>query len=247
MLLNLLVAVLAGYGLLIGLLYTQQRQILFKPDRNSPAHPADASDQLTDITSQTDDGLALAHWYLPPASSQGWRGRRPARQRRQPRRPIRQVPGPARLGLWPAARRLPRLRRQPGGTQRDRPDRRCAQLARLAGRAGRAGGAGGALRRIAGQRGGDRACRRTIRGRGRAGSPLHLDHRTGAAAVLVRPRPAAGARPVRQPRPDRAGRRPDPDPARRARMRPFRFTTVRRWRKQPGRTPTSCASPTATT
>jgi len=69
-LLNLLVAVLAGYGLLIGLLYTQQRQILFKPDRNSPAHPADASDQLTDITTQTDDGLALAHWYLPPASSQ---------------------------------------------------------------------------------------------------------------------------------------------------------------------------------
>ena len=70
MVLKLLLAGLAGYGLLVGLLYTQQRQILFKPDSSSPVRPADAPDRLIEITTETDDGLALAHWYLPPARRQ---------------------------------------------------------------------------------------------------------------------------------------------------------------------------------
>ena len=70
MLLKLLLAGLVGYGLLVGLLYTQQRQILFKPDRASPERPADAPTGLTEIVSQTADGLDLRHWYLPPARAQ---------------------------------------------------------------------------------------------------------------------------------------------------------------------------------
>ncbi|WP_200340264.1 alpha/beta fold hydrolase [Rhodovibrio sodomensis] len=67
MLLKLLLAGLVGYALLVGLLYTQQRQILFKPDRGTPERPADAPDGFAEITSQTADGLSLSHWYLPPA------------------------------------------------------------------------------------------------------------------------------------------------------------------------------------
>jgi hypothetical protein len=66
-LLKLLLAGLVGYGLLVGLLYTQQRQILFKPDRASPERPADAPSGFTEIVTQTADGLNLTHWYLPPA------------------------------------------------------------------------------------------------------------------------------------------------------------------------------------
>jgi hypothetical protein len=67
-LLKLLVAGLAGYGLLVGLLYTQQRQILYKPDSGRPERPGDAPDDFREITSQTADGLQLDHWYLPPPS-----------------------------------------------------------------------------------------------------------------------------------------------------------------------------------
>jgi pimeloyl-ACP methyl ester carboxylesterase len=66
-LLKLLLAGLAGYGLLVGLLYTQQRQILYKPDASRPERPADAPDGLREIASETADGLRLDHWYLPPS------------------------------------------------------------------------------------------------------------------------------------------------------------------------------------
>jgi pimeloyl-ACP methyl ester carboxylesterase len=65
-LVKLLIAVLAGYGLLVGLLYAQQRRILFKPDPNPPARPADAPPGLREIATETSDGLRLSHWYLPP-------------------------------------------------------------------------------------------------------------------------------------------------------------------------------------
>lgn len=68
MLLKLLVAGFAGYGLMVGLLYTQQRQILFKPDAGRPERPADAPEGFREVTSQTADGLDLNHWYLPPPS-----------------------------------------------------------------------------------------------------------------------------------------------------------------------------------
>jgi len=68
-LLKLLVAGLAGYGLLVGLLYSQQRQILFKPDASRPERPADAPDGFREIASGTADGLQLQHWYLPPADA----------------------------------------------------------------------------------------------------------------------------------------------------------------------------------
>lgn len=67
MLLKLSLAVMAGYAALVGLLYLQQRQILFQPDRSAPGRPVDAPADFWEIVTQTADGLDLRHWYLPPA------------------------------------------------------------------------------------------------------------------------------------------------------------------------------------
>jgi len=66
-LLNLLLAGLAAYALGVGLLYTQQRRLLFKPDPDKPVRPSDAPPEFAAIARETADGLELAHWYLPPA------------------------------------------------------------------------------------------------------------------------------------------------------------------------------------
>nr|WP_242468823.1 alpha/beta hydrolase [Rhodovibrio salinarum] len=66
MLLKLLLAGLVGYSLLVAVLYTQQRQILFKPNRTAPDRPTDAPSGFLEITTETADGLTLRHWYVPP-------------------------------------------------------------------------------------------------------------------------------------------------------------------------------------
>lgn len=57
---------LAGYALLVGLLFAFQRQILYLPDRNRPDLALAAVPRLTEVEIATADGLKLLSWYRPP-------------------------------------------------------------------------------------------------------------------------------------------------------------------------------------
>lgn len=58
---------LAGYALLVGLLFAFQRQILYLPDRSRPALAQAGVARLTEVEIATADGLKLLSWYRPPA------------------------------------------------------------------------------------------------------------------------------------------------------------------------------------
>ena len=110
-------------------LYLTQRNLIYFPSSERP-EPALLPAGAETIDLQTDDGLRLPAWFLPPAvrrtgarrcgessSSTGTRGSVPSPGPR---------PGTQRPRLCRAALRLPRLRRQPGEPQRGGVARRCA-------------------------------------------------------------------------------------------------------------------------
>lgn len=60
------VVVLAG-GLVIGLAWWQQRQLIYFPDRTAVPPAEDVIDGARDVTLRTEDGLDLGAWFVPPA------------------------------------------------------------------------------------------------------------------------------------------------------------------------------------
>jgi fermentation-respiration switch protein FrsA (DUF1100 family) len=70
----LIVLVLVG-GTLVGVLWWQQRRLIYFPDA-SPVPPAGAViDGARDVTLATDDGLELGAWLVPAAPAEGERNR----------------------------------------------------------------------------------------------------------------------------------------------------------------------------
>lgn len=65
-LVTLLIIAVAAYGTLLAALWLGQRALLYKPDRAHPAPPADPPAGFRTLESRTADGLALAHWFVPP-------------------------------------------------------------------------------------------------------------------------------------------------------------------------------------
>jgi fermentation-respiration switch protein FrsA (DUF1100 family) len=56
----------AGYAGIVAVLYLGQRRLLYHPDRTRPVLGAFAELGVREITLLTEDGIALASWYLPP-------------------------------------------------------------------------------------------------------------------------------------------------------------------------------------
>jgi uncharacterized protein len=57
---------LIGYGLLVGVLYLQQRNLLYRPSAVQPPLGRLAALGAYEATLHTEDGLGLFCWYLPP-------------------------------------------------------------------------------------------------------------------------------------------------------------------------------------
>lgn len=69
--LSALVAVVVVVGLVVGLVWWQQRQLIYFPD-SSPVPSADSViDGARDVTLRTEDGLELGAWFVPPAPARG--------------------------------------------------------------------------------------------------------------------------------------------------------------------------------
>jgi fermentation-respiration switch protein FrsA (DUF1100 family) len=58
-------AVAVAYGLLVGVLYTQQRHLLYLPDRSRPSLVEAGVPGLAAVETATGDGLRLLAWYRP--------------------------------------------------------------------------------------------------------------------------------------------------------------------------------------
>jgi hypothetical protein len=58
-------AVAVAYGLLVGVLYTQQRHLLYLPDRSHPSLAEAGVPGLAAVETATADGLRLLAWYRP--------------------------------------------------------------------------------------------------------------------------------------------------------------------------------------
>ena len=72
--LKVVVAVVLAGGLVIGLLWWQQRQLIYFPDR-SPVPPAGTViEGARDVTVRTEDGLELGAWFVPPVPGARDRG-----------------------------------------------------------------------------------------------------------------------------------------------------------------------------
>lgn len=61
----LLATAAVAYGLLVGAMYTQQRQLLYFPDQARPAIERAGIDRMTAVETTTVDGLRLLAWYRP--------------------------------------------------------------------------------------------------------------------------------------------------------------------------------------
>ena len=59
------------YGLLAGGLFFMQRSLLYFPSEIRPDPNDYAMPGLRVITSTTEDGLTLTHWFQPPAQAEG--------------------------------------------------------------------------------------------------------------------------------------------------------------------------------
>ena len=88
-LLTLLAVIACGYLILVALLYTLQRQLLYLPDRRVPSPAASGVPEMSAVRPRTDDGLDLLAWYRPARADRativylhgnaghiGYRGRR---------------------------------------------------------------------------------------------------------------------------------------------------------------------------
>lgn len=63
---GLLSVALVGYGALLAVMFVGQRSMLYFPTRAAPALPANPAADIREVTTETADGLSLAHWYAPP-------------------------------------------------------------------------------------------------------------------------------------------------------------------------------------
>jgi fermentation-respiration switch protein FrsA (DUF1100 family) len=139
--------------LLVGLLWTFQRSLIYLPGDGPVGAAGIVLPGARDQTLTTDDGLHLAAWYLPAAApdaatvlvANGNGGHRGLRA------PLARALN-AEGTVGPAVR-LPRVRRQPGQSERSRPGPRRARRAGLPGGGRRgASGAPAVLRREPGRR-----------------------------------------------------------------------------------------------
>ena len=64
---EIFVLVVAGYGVLVGFLYLNQRNILFVPSRETPNVVAAGVPEMVPISVRTADGLDLLSWYAEAA------------------------------------------------------------------------------------------------------------------------------------------------------------------------------------
>jgi fermentation-respiration switch protein FrsA (DUF1100 family) len=63
---------LAFYAVLVGALYVVQRRLLYLPDTTAPDPQRVGIPGIEVLRLQTDDGLSLLAWYLPPAEPGGF-------------------------------------------------------------------------------------------------------------------------------------------------------------------------------
>jgi len=61
-------------GVVIGLLYALQRQLIYFPDNSRVPPAADVIPGARDVTLETSDGLTLGAWFVPPSGEVGDRG-----------------------------------------------------------------------------------------------------------------------------------------------------------------------------
>jgi len=64
-------AVAAVYGLMLGAMFLFQRSLLYFPPQDRPHLASAAVPGLQEVTTVTEDGLELMHWYRPPAAENG--------------------------------------------------------------------------------------------------------------------------------------------------------------------------------
>ncbi|HYG92805.1 MAG TPA: alpha/beta fold hydrolase [Nocardioides sp.] len=77
-LLRTLVVVVLVLGLVVGILWWQQRRLIYFPDRSSVPPAAEVIEGGRDVTLRTEDGLELGAWFVPPAPDSGVPDRRMA-------------------------------------------------------------------------------------------------------------------------------------------------------------------------
>lgn len=65
--LQLIVAVVLVGGLVVGVAWWQQRQLIYFPDRSSVPPAETVIEGARDVTLRTEDGLELTAWFVPPA------------------------------------------------------------------------------------------------------------------------------------------------------------------------------------
>src|SRR5688572_13587657 len=65
--LRVLVVVLLIGGVLVGMLWWLQRQMIYFPDASSVPPAGDVIEGARDVTLRTDDGLELGAWFVPAA------------------------------------------------------------------------------------------------------------------------------------------------------------------------------------
>ncbi|WP_322937036.1 alpha/beta hydrolase [Nocardioides bizhenqiangii] len=64
--LRMVVVVVLALGLVVGLLWWQQRQLIYFPDRSAVPPAETVIDGARDVTVRTEDGLELGAWFVPP-------------------------------------------------------------------------------------------------------------------------------------------------------------------------------------
>jgi fermentation-respiration switch protein FrsA (DUF1100 family) len=62
---------LAVYGLMLGAMFVFQRSMLYFPPQERPQIAYAGVPGLEEVTTVTEDGLELLHWYRPPAAEDG--------------------------------------------------------------------------------------------------------------------------------------------------------------------------------
>ncbi len=62
---------LGAYLLLTGAVFVMQRALLYPGAKDMPDIALHAGQGIAEVTTQTADGLALTHWYLPPNDPEG--------------------------------------------------------------------------------------------------------------------------------------------------------------------------------
>ena len=127
--------VVLGTG--VGMLYALQRQLIYFPDATTVPPAADVIPGSRDVTLHTEDGLELGAWFVPATGSEdtgmavlfapGNGGNREGR--------AMFAAGAERARVRRTADGLPRVRREPGQSERGGSRRRCERRCGGAGRA----------------------------------------------------------------------------------------------------------------